>query len=204
MIAFVRGKLAMVTETTAVIDCGGIGYEVTMSAADLTGLPSAGTELTVYTYLNVSENSGIGLFGFLHQDSLSMFKLLITVSGIGPKGAQAILSGMSADALRFAILAEDVNTISKAPGIGKKTASKLVLELKDKISLEDTIQRRLDAGEATADEAYGTMSSAKEEAILALVALGYSKTEATKAVSQVPGEDSLTVDEILGQSLRFM
>lgn len=202
MIAFVRGNLAMTSESMAVIDCMGIGYEVAMSASDISRLPSIGTEITVYTYLNVNENSGVGLFGFLTRDALEMFRLLITVSGIGPKGAQAILSGLDADALRFAILAEDVNTISKAPGIGKKTASKLVLELKDKISFETAIQNKLDAGvAAVVGEA---LSTAKEEAILALVALGYSKTEATQAVSKVPADENMTVDEILGQSLRYM
>ncbi len=192
----------MVTESSAVIDCQGVGYEVSMSAADISRLPSIGSDLLVYTYLNVSENSGIGLFGFLTRDDLEMFRLLITVSGIGPKGAQGILSGLDANALRFAILAEDIGTISKAPGIGKKTASKLVLELKDKISFETTIQNRLDAGvAAVAGEA---LSTAKEEAVLALVALGYSKTEATQAVSKVPADENMTVDEILGQSLRYM
>ncbi len=203
MIAFVRGNLAMTSESMAVIDCMGIGYEVAMSASDISRLPSIGTEITVYTYLNVSENSGVGLFGFLTRDALEMFRLLITVSGIGPKGAQAILSGLDADALRFAILAEDVNTISKAPGIGKKTAGKLILELKDKISFETTIQNKLDAG-VVAAMAGEALSTAKEEAIMALVALGYSKTEATQAVSKVPTDEHTTVDDILGQSLRYM
>ncbi len=202
MIAFVQGKLAFVTENAAIIDCRGVGYEVAMSAGDISRLPAIGAELRVYTYLNSSENSGIGLFGFLDGDDLAMFKLLITVSGIGPKGAQAILSGMNADALRFAIMAEDVNSIAKAPGIGKKTAGKLVLELKDKISFEKVISDRLEAGVAVATGE--SLSTAKEEAIMALVALGYSKTEATQAVSKVPADEATTVDEILGQSLRYM
>lgn len=201
MIAFLQGEIDYVTENSVVVNCRGVGYEVSVSAADLSQMPEIGSEVRIYTYLNINENSGIGLFGFLNRDDLAMFKLLITVSGIGPKGAQSILSGMTADTLRFAILAEDAKTISKAPGIGAKTAQKLVLELKDKVSLEETFEHSLAAKSSKEED---SLQGAKEEAVLALVSLGYSKTEATHAVSKVPMSEGITVDEVLSQSLKFM
>lgn len=199
MIAFIEGELSEIYESGVVVNCNGIGYDIALGAADLSRLPEPGTVLRIHTYLNINENTGVNLFGFLSKDDLAMFKLLITVSGIGPKGAQAILSGMSADELRFAILADDVKTISKAPGIGAKTAGKMVLELKDKISLAETFRH---ASEQAAETP--KLSEAREEAVLALVSLGYSKTEATRAVGQVTGSDSMTSDEILSKSLRFI
>ena len=203
MIAFIQGNLALVTENSMVIDCHGIGYEVHVTSADLSRMPIIGSEVRVYTYMNINENTGVTLFGFLDADDLAMFKLLITVNGIGPKGAVAILSAVDADALRFAILAEDVKTIEKAPGIGKKTAAKLMLELKDKISLQETFENRLakieNLGAVTSAE-----NQAKEEAILALVSLGDSTTEEAQAVAKVTMQEGITVDEVLGQSLKYM
>ncbi len=202
MFAYVQGELVFVGESTAVVDCKGVGYELGMSSTDLAKLPAIGDFVRVYTYLNVNENTGISLFGFLNPDDLAMFKLLITVSGIGPKGAQSILSVLPADVLRFAILSEDTKTIAKAPGIGAKTASKLVLELKDKISLQDAFEKRLQNKESTHVEQIN--QEANEDAVLALIALGYSKTEATRAVAAVPFEEGMSVDELLRQSLKHL
>ncbi len=201
MISFIRGELSEVYAGGVVIDCNGVGYDLMMSTADLSQLPPIGAEIKVHSFLNVNENTGVSLFGFLHKDDLNMFKLLITVSGIGPKGAQAILSGMTADALRFAILAEDAKSISKAPGIGAKTAQKIVLELKDKIDFAETIENLKPSDTSAANAA---LSGAKEEAVMALVSLGYSKTEATQAVSKVELTEGMEVDEILSKSLKFM
>ena len=202
MIAMLQGKLEYMTESEAVILCGGVGYEVTMPAADLSAMPPVGEEVRVYTHLSVNENTGINLFGFLSRDSLEMFRRLITVSGIGPKGAVGVLSTISVQDLQMAILTEDVATIAKAPGIGKKTAAKLVLELKDKVDWKATLEARLDAGAATS--AVPGRSAAAADAIEALVALGYSRSDAAKAVAAVPGGDSMDSDDLLTNSLRYL
>ncbi len=202
MLRFVKGTLAMRDESTAVVECSGIGYEIMLSTADLAALPAVGSPVCLYTFLNVNENTGVSLFGFLNPDDLAMFKLLITVSGIGPKGAQAILSVMPADVLRFAILSEDAKSIAKAPGIGAKTAGKMIIELKDKMNLQEAFEKTLTNNKPTAVD--NQLQGAKEDAVLALVALGYSRTDATRAVSSAALTDSMTVDEVLRQSLKYL
>ena len=148
MISYIKGELVEVTEDSVVLDHGGMGFSIMMPGSILAKLPAIGSELKVHTYLYVKEDV-LGLYGFLTKDDLKVFKLLITVSGIGPKGALAILSTMSPDDLRFAVLAGDAKTISKTPGIGSKTAQKLIIELKDKLKIEDV----LDGADGGADHA---------------------------------------------------
>lgn len=131
MISYVRGELAAVEPQKAIVDVGGVGYGVYMPQQALSLLPQPGNEVKLYTYLNVKEDA-MQLFGFLTKDDLEIFKLVIGVSGIGPKGGLNILSCMSPDELRFAIMSGDAKAISAAPGIGKKTAEKLILELRDR------------------------------------------------------------------------
>ena len=135
MISYVKGELAAIEEQKAIIDVGGIGYGVFMPHQALAMLPSVGNEVKLYTYLNVREDA-MQLFGFLTKDDLEIFRLVIGVSGIGPKGGLNILSCMSPDELRFAIMSGDAKMISSAPGIGKKTAEKLIVELRDKVDIE--------------------------------------------------------------------
>ena len=137
MIGFVQGKVDTISEDNVVIDTGAIGYNVRISAKTAQELPGIGQEVRLYTYTSVRED-GISLFGFLSRDSLDIFKKIITVNGIGPKGGLAVLSVMSADELKFAIISGNAQAITKAPGIGKKTAERVILDLKDKISVEDT------------------------------------------------------------------
>ena len=137
MIAFVKGRIEDITEENVVVDTGNIGYNVKISTGTASLLPGVDAEVKLYTYTCVREDM-FSLYGFLTRDDLEVFKKLITVNGIGPKGGLAILSVMSADDLRFAIISGDAAAISKAPGIGKKTAERVILDLKDKISLEDT------------------------------------------------------------------
>ena len=142
------------------------------------------------------------LYGFLSKDDLEIFKLLITVSGIGPKGGLAILSTLSADDLRFAILSGDSKAISQAPGIGAKTAQRVILDLKDKLSLEDAFEKKL---ENQASGAAVSMNSAvKNDAVMALNALGYSSTESLKAVSKVDITDDMDVEDVLKLALKNM
>ncbi len=203
MIHFVKGELETVTENTIVVENQGIGFEIMVPLSVVSNLPQTGNEVKIYTYTYVREDA-LQLYGFLTRDELAMFRLLITVSGIGPKGALGILSVMDADALRFAILADDAKSISKAPGIGSKTASKLILELKDKMNFEEAVGNVLDKGEAAAaaGNSPGDIGTAANEAIQALVALGYTSTEAVKAVKRVELTEGMTVEDILKAGLK--
>lgn len=202
MINFVKGELDTVTENSIVVENNGIGFEILVPLSVVSNLPQTGNEVKIYTYTYVREDA-LQLYGFLTKDELAMFKLLITVNGIGPKGALGILSVMDADALRFAILADDAVSISKAPGVGKKTAGKLILELKDKMDFEEAVGNVLDKGQAAAgagDASDGGVAA--NEAIQALVALGYTSTEAVKAVKKVAITPGMTVEDILKAGLK--
>lgn len=201
MIHFVKGRLDTVSENMVVVENGGIGFEIMVPLSVVSSLPQTGNEVKIYTYTYVREDA-LQLYGFLTRDELSMFRLLITVSGIGPKGALGILSVMDADALRFAILADDVKSISKAPGIGAKTASKLILELKDKMDFEEAVTHVLDQGQAEAAGGVSDGGMAANDAIQALVALGYTSTEAVKAVKKVEITADMTVEDILKAGLK--
>ena len=206
MIAYIRGRLEYVDleEGMAVLETGGIGYQILLSGRDLELLPSAGEEVRLYTYLQVRDDAFV-LYGFFTREDRKLFGQLLGVSGIGPKGALGILSGLSADDLRFAVLADDAKTIAKAPGIGFKTAKKLILELRDKLSLEEAFEARL-AGEKAREgaEPSAGLTAARNEAVEALTALGYSSSEALKAVRQVEAADGMDVEEILKAALKYM
>lgn len=201
MIGYLKGELAEIKENYVVLEVGNIGYEVYLPSSAILRLPSRGSTLKLYTYLHVREDA-IGLFGFLTRDDLDMFKLLITVNGVGPKGALGILSAIPADELRFAVLAEDTKTIAKAPGIGKKTAGKLILELKDKFKLETAFEQRF-ANQVGEQEGSGVFGK-REEAIQALTVLGYSASDALKIVNQVEITPEMTSEEVLKLCLKKM
>ncbi len=202
MIAFVRGIIENLTEENVVIDVNGIGYNVKISAGTAALLPGLGEEVKLYTYTSVREDA-FNLFGFLTRDELEIFKKLITVNGIGPKGGLSILSVMSADDIRFAVISGDAKMIAKAPGIGKKTAERVILDLKDKISLEDTLIHKDMSGSAVADNS-DLENTARNEAIEALTALGYSASDALRAVKSVQIDDGMDVEVILKQALKNM
>lgn len=199
MIAFVKGMLDTVAEDYIIVENQGIGFELLVPGSVVQALPQVGNTVKVYTYLHVREDAQ-QLYGFLTKDQLDMFKLLITVNGIGPKGALGILTVMDVDALRLAILSDDAKSIAKSPGIGAKTASKLILELKDKCHLEDVFNQSPDIG---VQPVAGVMDNeARNDAIQALVALGYSASEATTAVRKTDVTPDMTVEDILKQSLK--
>lgn len=188
-----------------VVDNHGIGYNIRVPATLLQRLPAAGEEVMVYTYTYVREDA-IGLFGFSTPDELEIFRLLITVSGIGPKGGLAILSTMNTDELRYAVLMDDAKAIAKSPGIGAKTAGKLILELKDKLDVKNAIFQGL-AGVAEGGEVQAADTSytaAMDDAVQALEALGYSSKEARGAVIRVPDAAEKTVEELLKLSLKYI
>lgn len=199
MIAFVKGVLEMMDENSIVVEKHGIGYEILVSGSVLQALPQVGNEVKIYTYTHVREDA-LQLFGFLTRDDLAMFKLLITVSGVGPKGALGILTVMDANALRIAILTDDAKAIARSPGIGAKTAGKVILELRDKMSSDALLPDFLSestGGNGSVD------ASAGQDAIQALTALGYSASQAAMAVKKVSAE-GMSVEEILKQSLKVI
>jgi Holliday junction DNA helicase RuvA len=144
----------------------------------------------------------MNLYGFLEEDDLEMYRLLLSVNGIGPKAALGILSSLTADEVRFAVLSDDAKTISRAPGIGAKTAKKMILELKDKLSLEDAFEKKLEHSAAGAD--MQAASDARDEAVQALTALGYSGSDALKAVRKAEITDDMDVETILKLALKQM
>ena len=199
MIAYVNGIIDDITEENTVIDVGGVGFNVRISADTASRLPGVGEPVKLYTYTSVKEDA-FQLFGFLSRNDLEIFKKCITVSGIGPKGALSILSVLDADSLRFAILSGDAKAISKAPGIGARTAERLILELKDKLKTDDAmISREIDSynpSGALAD------SAQKKEAVEALVALGYGQAESVKAVGAIEGIEEMDSGAVLKAALK--
>lgn len=200
MYSYIKGILTDMEEDLVVVEAGGIGYNIYTTGQAFRLLPAIGQEVKLYTYLNVREDAMI-LYGFLTKDDLRVFRLLIGVNGIGPKGALAILSVMTTDDLRFAVLGDDAKAIAKAPGIGAKTAQRVILELKDKLSLEDAIEQRF---EHAAAEVESDAKSIRTEAVQALVALGYSSSEALKAVNGVELPEDADVEYLLKAALKNM
>ena len=185
MIAYVNGILENLEEGNAVVDVNGIGYNINISGSTMDRMPGIGEVVKLYTYTNVKEDA-FTLFGFLSRDELNLFKMLITVNGIGPKGGLSILSVMTPDDLRFAIMAGDSKSLAKAPGIGKKTAERITLELRDKLKIsEDELLGGAGGAEASGGDGFDGDSSARDEAVAALVALGYNSTDSMKAVRKV-------------------
>ena len=201
MIAYLQGIVAGITDTKVILDVNHIGFQVFMSSRDIQAMPGQGEEARIYTYLNVKEDA-MQLYGFLSQDDLDVYKLLLNVSGIGPKGGLGILSAMTADDLRFAVLSEDAKSIAKATGIGAKTAQKLILELKDKLSLEDAFEKKLENTAAASVKA--GLDDAKSEAVQALVALGYSNSDALKSMRKAEITSDMDTETILKLALKQM
>lgn len=199
MITFLEGQVVSVSEKRLVLDVNHVGFQVQISARDSVNMPPEGETVRIYTYMSVREDA-ISLFGFLSEDDLEIYKLLITVSGIGPKGGLGILSAMSADDLRLAVLADDAKSIAKAPGIGTKTAQKLILELKDKIDPNEMLEKmRSDKADTSANTQF---EANKEEAIQVLTALGYSRSEALGLVRRANLTEDMDSDQILTAALK--
>lgn len=203
MIGYLRGTIAELTSQLVVLDVGGVGYNVRINDLLASRLPGIGTEIKIYTYTYVKEDAFL-LYGFQNADELSLFKLLIAVSGIGPKGALAILSVMSADQLRLAIYTGDAKAIAKAPGIGAKTAERVILDLKDKVSIEDSFGTAA-APDGNGQEAFQDIENAmSRDAVLALTALGYSRNEAAAAVNKAAKEEATDVETLLKYALKYL
>jgi len=201
MYAYIKGILAEITEDAIIVENQGIGYEIAVPGQVFDYLPSVGEEVKIYTYHYVREDA-ILLYGFLTKEDVRIFKMLIGVSGIGPKGALAILSVLSTDDLRFAILGDDAKAIAKAPGVGAKTAQRVIIELKDKLSLEDAFEQKL-ANQAQKAELNPTVG-VKNETILALTSLGYSQSEALKVLQGIEISPDDQVEDVLKMALKQM
>ena len=203
MIAYIKGTVAEILEDRILLEAGSMGYNIFMPMAAAEKALRTGDQVKIHTYLNVREDA-MQLFGFLTRDDLNTFKLLLGVSGIGPKAGLGILSALSADELRFAVLADDVKTISRAPGIGKKTAQKLILELKDKLSLEEAFEKKTEHLQGADAQEMSGLSDMRKEAVEALTALGYSGADALKAVKKVEITQEMNVELLLKAALKNM
>lgn len=199
MIAFVQGVIEDITEDNVVLAVGGMGINVKISASTAARLPGAGAEVRLYTYTLVREDAFL-LYGFLSKNDLDIFKQCITVNGIGPKGALSILSVMDADSLRFAIMTKNVKAISQAPGIGARTAERLILELKDKLHVDDVLIGK----EVAATAQNLAIGPQKQEAVAALVALGYGQAESIKAVNAISGIEDMDSGAVLKAALKHL
>ena len=204
MITYLRGEVAGVYEGRVVLDVNGIGFQIFISTRYAADMPRPGEEIRIHTYMSVSEDA-IRLYGFLSEDDLNVYKTMISVSGIGPKAALGILGALSANEIRFAVFSDDYKAISKAPGVGPKTAKKLILELKDKLKLEDALGDIQQNEELTSERAAAAASDAEmNDAVQALVALGYSGTEALRAVRKVKITDDMHTQDVLKQALKYI
>lgn len=203
MIAFLKGEIADMTEGSLILDVNGVGYEVLVPGRTASMVEGIGQTVKLHTHLQIREDT-VTLFGFLTKDDLQMFRMLTGVSGVGPRAGLNILSSVGADDLRFAVLADDARRIAKAPGIGLKTARKIILELKDRLDLEEAFEKKLSAGQEAEETAAVTESRMVQDAVEALTALGYGSTEALKAVRSVPAAGDMSVEDILKEALKRM
>ena len=200
MYAYFKGELEGITEDSVIVEVNGIGYNIRIPKEIIPKLPPLHYKVQIFTYTSVREDA-LQLYGFLTDGDLELFTKLITVNGIGPKVAQGLLAVMDAESLKFAIMAGDAKMIAKAPGIGAKTAERIILDLRDKVSI--------DIGEfAGEDKASGNTDKqtdfVKNEAVEALIALGYSHFDAAKAVSKVERCDNDTVESVLKAAFKYL
>ena len=189
MISYIKGELAEILPDVIVVEANGIGYNIYVPGSVLGELPSVGSEVKIYTYMNVKEDE-CSLFGFLTRDDLSMFKMLICVA----------LSNITADDLRFAVLADDVAAIKALPGIGPKTAQKIIIELKDKLKLDEVFESALSKNKK-ADNNSNVMMI-RNDAVEALVSLGYSSKDALVAVKEVEDIENKDSETVLKEALK--
>jgi len=198
LIAYVKGVLAVVGQDSIIIDKGGIGININVPVSIISTLPSIGSEVKVFTYTYVREDA-IALYGFMTMDDLDVFKLLINVNGVGTKTALGILSAITPNELRLAVISADYKTITNAPGIGKKSAERIVLELRDKVKMviEDDSYIAVDSGDVAKSDSVNI-------ALEALVSLGFSYGEAAKAVKQVDNYEEMDDESLIKAALKHL
>lgn len=190
MFAYIRGKITFQFENRVIIETGGIGYEVFVAENELTKLSCSNDEILLFTKMIIKEDD-VNIYGFLNRESMDIFLKLISVNGVGSKAAISILSALPIEELIKAILFEETEKLTKAQGIGKKIAQRIILELKDKVGIKGISEYVISKNE----------SNEKEEAIIGLMSLGYTKFEASQAILSVIGE-KLTTEEYIKQGLK--
>lgn len=195
MFSYIKGTLEEIETNHVILECHGVGYEIKTPTAYEHRMPPLGSELKMHTYFQAKEDH-VALYGFMERQELLLFQLLLSVNGVGPKGALAIFSALSVDQLRLAIATQDAKAISKAPGVGGKTAQRIIFDLKDKIQLDhDLIEN------ASENAPCLVSSNAAKEAAEALIALGYTKKEADAAIKSVNLEADATAEDYLKKAL---
>ncbi|MCR4923203.1 MAG: Holliday junction branch migration protein RuvA [Lachnospiraceae bacterium] len=200
MIAYLKGEVVAIYEDQIVLEVKGIGYNIFMPASSLDLIEGLGSEVKVYTYLSVREDAML-LYGFLTKDDLDFYKLLLSVNGVGPKAALSVLSAMNSEDIKFAILSGDSKTISKAPGIGAKTAQRIIIDLKDRVDLREAFESK---SEAVLRREGKAESPVQEEAVEALTALGYSGADALRAVRKAYDNPEDDVETLLKKALKHI
>ena len=199
MLAYIKGELAVISRGYIVIDVGGLGYKVFMSEIAMQNIGKIGDTIKVHTYYRVMEDD-ISIFGFLTKEELRLFELLIQVSGVGAKTAIAMLGSMEPSDFAIAIISDDINTLKKLPGIGQKTAQRIVLELKDKLKKENAIEEINIAISGKAKKTVGK-DTKLEEATSALQVLGYTTKEIERVMEKIDKEN-LSLEELIKTGLR--
>ena len=197
MISYIKGKLEIKSKDYIVVDVGGIGYKIFMSETAINELEK-GTEVKVFTYMRVREDD-ISLYGFLNNEELVTFELLISVGGVGAKSAITILSNITPSKFALAVITNDVNTLKKLPGIGAKTAARIILELKDKMKTEQSIEENKNEEFKEAI----VLDNKANDAVEALCVLGYTRKDVEKVLSNID-TNKLTVEEIIKQGLKYL
>lgn len=195
MYEYIKGIFKSIEKEYIVIECGNIGYKIFTSGSTISNMPAIDQQIKIYTHQIVREDF-IGLYGFLTKDEISMFNLLISINGVGPKAALSLMSIANVSTLKYAIITDDDKLIIKAPGIGKKTAQRIILELKDKIALGDAMPKGTTISDIDID------NEKLSEAVGALIALGYSDKEAEKAIEKANRSNS--VEDIIKECLKIL
>lgn len=199
MLSYIKGTLEEVRDGIIVVDNHGIGYEINTSFETISNLSETGSEVKVFTKLIPREDS-INLYGFFTREELKMFELLLTVSGIGPKGALAVLSSMTVEDIKFAVVGSDSKAFSKVPGIGKKTAERVIIDLKDKVDFTEAFEAKITKSKSSKSN----ISSIKEEVLEALTSLGYAPSVAAKALDKMSITENTDVEQLLSDTLKQM
>lgn len=195
MIAYLKGIIDIKRQDYVVIDVHGVGYKIFMPEGAIQNL-EVDSEVKIYTFMRVREDD-VSLYGFLNAEELAMFELLISVGGIGAKSAVGILSNIAPSKFALAVITDDVTTLKKLPGIGAKTAQRIILELKDKIKTQEATEQENEIKQKT------EVSDSAKDAIEALQVLGYTRREVEEAISKI-GESNLTTEEIIKQGLKYL
>ncbi len=203
MFAYIRGMLADIDDSMVVIENNGIGYALNSSMNTIRQLPAIGSEVKLNTKLIPKEDS-LTLYGFFEKEELKMFELLLSVSGIGPKGALAILSSMTVSDIQFAVAGGDAKAFAMAPGVGKKTAERVIIDLKDKVDIIGAFEAKITSDLSGNSKNSTTGSTVKEEVLEALVSLGYSASNAARALDKMTITESTTTEQLLSDTLKQM